>query len=88
MIIGALPSSTRCAIISTMKYDDRKTYAVAREPDGTYAIIVRQDDFLIGLVPGFPTLDVALDERARMDADEHERPSAIRHSDEQRTQGR
>ena len=70
-----------------MKYDDRKSYAVTREADGTYSIIVRQEDFLVGLVPGFPTLDAALDERARMDARKDERPSPTRprHSDEQRT---
>ena len=69
-----------------MMDDDRKTYAVARHADGSYAILVRQYDFLLGEIPGFPTLDAALDERARMDAREERRsPTRPRHSDEQRT---
>ena len=66
--------------------DERKTYAVAKHADGSYAILVRQYDFLLGEIPGFPTLDAALDERARMDAREERRsPTKPRHSDEQRT---
>ena len=66
--------------------DERKTYAVAKHADGSYAILVRQYDFLLGEIPGFPTLDSALDERARMDAREERRsPTEPRHSDEQRT---
>ena len=65
--------------------DERKTYAVARHANGSYTILVRQYDFLLGEIPGFPTLDAALDERARMDAREERRsPTRPRHSDEQR----
>ena len=63
-----------------MDYVDRKSYAVERQADGTYAIMVRQNDFLVGVVPGFSTLDAALDERGRLDAFDcrSEGPSAIR----------
>ena len=75
-----------------MDYVDRKSYAVGRQADGTYAIMVRQNDFLVGVVPGFSTLDVALDERERLDALDNWGDGSLatrsRQSDEQRSKGR
>jgi hypothetical protein len=51
----------------------RKSYTVAREPDGTYVIHVRQDLSPAGMITGFLTLDLALDECARLNAQEDER---------------
>ena len=78
--LALYPRRPRCAIVNAMDYVDRKSYAVERQADGTYAIMVRQNDFLVGVVPGFPTLDAALDERGRLDAFDcrSEGPSAIR----------
>jgi hypothetical protein len=51
----------------------RKSYAVARAPDGTYVIHVREDLSPAGMIAGFLTLDLALDECARLNAQEDER---------------
>jgi hypothetical protein len=59
----------------------RKSYAVAREPDGTYLIHVREDLSPAGTISGFLTLDRALDECARLNAQEDERRSREEISD-------
>jgi hypothetical protein len=51
----------------------RKSYVVTREPDGTYVIHVREDLHPAGVITGFPTMDRALDECARLNAQEDER---------------
>jgi hypothetical protein len=51
----------------------RKSYVVAREPDGTYAIYVKEDLIPAGTITGFLTMDRALDECARLNAQEDER---------------
>jgi hypothetical protein len=51
----------------------RKSYAVAREPDRTFVINVREDLFAATVISGFVTMDEALDECARLSAQEDER---------------
>jgi hypothetical protein len=51
----------------------RKSYVVARDPDGTYAIHVPEDLRSARMISGFLTLDRALDECARLNAQEDER---------------
>jgi hypothetical protein len=51
----------------------RKSYVVAREPDGTYAIYVKEDLQPAATIMGFLTMDRALDECARLNAQEDER---------------
>jgi hypothetical protein len=51
----------------------RKSYVVARESDGTYVINVREDLDSTAMISGFLTLDSALDECARLNAQEDER---------------
>ncbi len=51
----------------------RKSYVVTREPDGSYVIHVREDLHPARMISGFGTLDGALDECARLNAQEDER---------------
>jgi hypothetical protein len=51
----------------------RKSYVVSRQPDGTYAIHVTEDLQPAGTIIGFLTMDRALDECARLNAQEDER---------------
>jgi hypothetical protein len=51
----------------------RKSYAVAREADRTFVINVREDLFPATVISGFVTMDEALDECARVSAQEDER---------------
>jgi hypothetical protein len=51
----------------------RKSYVVAREPDRAYAIYVKEDLQPAGTIMGFPSMDRALDECARLNAEEDER---------------
>jgi hypothetical protein len=58
---------------ASMARTPRKSYVVAREPDGTYVIHVKEDLSPAGIITGFLTLDRALDECARLNAQEDER---------------
>jgi hypothetical protein len=51
----------------------RKSYVATREADGTYVIRVTEDLHPAGMIPGFLTMDRALDECARLNSQEDER---------------
>jgi hypothetical protein len=51
----------------------RKSYHASYEHDGTYNVRVTEDLVLTQTIPGFATLDQALDECARLNALEEER---------------
>jgi hypothetical protein len=59
----------------------RKSYVATREVDGTYAIHVTKDAQPAGVIPGFPTMDKALDECARLNALEQDRDGREKVSD-------
>jgi hypothetical protein len=52
---------------------ERKSYVTSRQPDGTYAIEVREGGVPAGTIPGFGTMNQALDECARLNAMEADR---------------
>ena len=46
----------------------RKSYVAAGQSDGTYTVVIREGCRQIGTIPGFPSMDAAIDECARLQA--------------------
>jgi hypothetical protein len=79
--VQPLAQSSRSLHTVSMARILRKSYAVSREPDGTYVINVREDLLPADVITGFLTLDRALDECARLNADEDKRRRGEQTSD-------